>query len=130
MLEVSGNATVKITDKIAMERAMGGMSMDDRLVVTSEDQSKTVVYSIDFLGEESPDRPASAALSDLTVDGTTVPGFGAEVYTYAVGLDANGGTPAIPVVAAVASDENATVEIYGAEDLKGTEPREQQLFTW
>lgn len=55
-IEASGNATLKITDKTGLERLTGTLAYDDRLVVTSEDLSNTVVYSIDFINEINPDR--------------------------------------------------------------------------
>lgn len=56
-VEAAGNGTLKITDKKGLERNIGVMNYDDRLVVTSEDLSKTVTYHLDFINESNPDRP-------------------------------------------------------------------------
>jgi hypothetical protein len=60
----------------------------------------------------------NATLSDLTVDGTTVAGFAANVYTYDVELPV--GTTTVPTVAGTAADPNATVVVTPAASLPGS----------
>ncbi|MDF1571119.1 MAG: cadherin-like beta sandwich domain-containing protein [Bacteroidales bacterium] len=57
-------------------------------------------------------------LSDLQVDGTTVPGFDAATSSYDVQLAA--GTTVVPTVTATATGTNATVEVTDATGLPGT----------
>ena len=59
-----------------------------------------------------------AALSALTVDGVSVEGFDAETLTYNVALPA--GTVDVPVVAATANHEAATVVVSTLEALPGS----------
>lgn len=44
-------ATVKVITVTGQERTMGNVSVDDVLIVTSEDESVTVTYQINFIGE-------------------------------------------------------------------------------
>jgi hypothetical protein len=61
---------------------------------------------------------ANANLSDLTYNGTTVTGFNASTLTYNVGLPFGA---AIPTVAGVKADANATINVTQATNLSGTE---------
>ncbi len=82
------------------------------VLVTAEDGVTQHTYTIDFhtLGTD-------ATLSDLTVNGTTIPGFDPNVFEYDYTV-ANGDP--IPVVGATPSDTNATTEITQATSLPGT----------
>lgn len=53
---VSQGATARITDKAGFTRETGTIYWDDRLEVTSEDNSKKVTYYLDFLTEANPER--------------------------------------------------------------------------
>jgi hypothetical protein len=56
-ISVVQGASAGITDKSGLCRNNGVMLYDDRLVVTSGNQTKTVTYYLDFLNELDPDRP-------------------------------------------------------------------------
>ena len=66
--------------------------------------------------------PAAAgtdiSLSDLTVNGSTIAGFGPTSATYSVELPA--GTTAVPVVAVTTTDINASAVITAATSIPGT----------
>ncbi|MFC2128133.1 hypothetical protein ACFLRU_07155 [Bacteroidota bacterium] len=66
--------------------------------------------------------PAAAgtdtSLSDLTVDGTTISGFGSLSTSYSIELAA--GTTTVPTVVATTTDTNATNQITNATSLPGT----------
>jgi len=85
------------------------------ILVTAEDGIHTMTYEVRFTTD---DLSGDATLSDLTVDETTIDGFGAAVYEYTVELSY--GTEVIPVVGATATEEHATVEITQATALPGT----------
>jgi len=58
-------------------------------------------------------------LSNLTVNGTTIPGFASNIFTYNVVLPA--GTTIVPVVAATVNDTGkATANVIQAAGLPGT----------
>ncbi|MCD4833727.1 MAG: Ig-like domain-containing protein [Bacteroidales bacterium] len=60
-----------------------------------------------------------ATLSDLTVDGETVDGFSATIYTYNVEVPY--GTTVVPTVAATENDPDANAVVTQATNLDGTE---------
>ena len=56
-IDVVRGASVQVNDKAGFLRETGFIWWDDRLVVTSEDQTTTVTYHLDFLTELNPDGP-------------------------------------------------------------------------
>ncbi len=98
-------ATVAITQTTAVP---GSSSV----LVTAEDGSTQHTYTINFYTASN-----DASLSDLTVDGTTIPGFAPTVFTYDYPV-ANGDP--IPITGATANEPNATVLITQATGLPGT----------
>ena len=64
---------------------------------------------------------SDASLTDLTVNDTTVRGFDPAVLSYVVDVDGIVSIPPVPVVAAMANFEGATVTVTQAENLQGTE---------
>ena len=82
------------------------------VLVTAEDGTTQLTYTINFYVAS-----ADALLSDLTVDGTTIPGFNPNVFTYDYPVPT--GNP-IPVVGATPSDPQAEVLITQASDLPGS----------
>ena len=94
---------------------------DSLMLASGNDGGDNIVYFDDvkvYSGYETPVLSSDATLSDLTVDGTTVPGFDPGVLSYDVELPA--GTTGVPTVTAAVYDENATAEITPAENLPGT----------
>ncbi|NSW45210.1 MAG: DUF5018 domain-containing protein [Bacteroidales bacterium] len=83
------------------------------VVVTAENGTTTLTYTINFTIALNND----ATLSDLTIDGTTVNGFAANIYTYDVVLPY--GTTTIPTVAATPNDPNANAVVTQASSLPG-----------
>lgn len=81
------------------------------VLVTAEDGITQLTYTIDFYVANT-----DATLSDLTVDGVTVPGFAANIFVYDYQVPQ--GDP-IPVVGATTTDPNATANITQATDLPG-----------
>lgn len=81
------------------------------VIVTAEDGVTQLTYTIDFhiAGTD-------ATLSDLTVDGVTIPGFAPDVFNYDYPVET--GNP-IPVVDAVTTDPYAIMEINQATSLPG-----------
>ena len=59
----------------------------------------------------------NAKLSDLLVDGTTISGFGADVFVYTVELAS--AITVVPTVTATAADANALVEVVAATAIPG-----------
>jgi hypothetical protein len=83
------------------------------IVVTAEDNFTVLTYTVNIRNISE-----DADLGDLLVNGTTVEGFDPDVLSYDVVLPA--GTVDVPVVTAVAADDNATVDIDPATELPGT----------
>jgi hypothetical protein len=83
------------------------------IAVTAEDNFTTLTYTVNIRSISQ-----NADLSDLLVNGTTVTGFDPEVLSYDIELSA--GTVDIPVVTAVAADENALVGIDPVTELPGS----------
>jgi hypothetical protein len=70
-------ASMKVVDKMGFERTTGFVSYDDKLIVVSQDASKTVEYFLTFFNEKESDAPnqapiVSAAFADSTVQTTVV----------------------------------------------------------
>jgi|GEM_PF-384107 len=82
------------------------------VLVTAEDGTTQLTYTVDFHVAST-----DAFLSDLTVDGTTIPGFDPAVFSYDYPVPT--GNP-IPLVGATASDPMAEVLINQALDLPGS----------
>lgn len=61
---------------------------------------------------------SDASLTELNIDGTSIPGFSPDVFEY--NIDLPEGTTEIPVVTATATDENSTVIIVPTMELPGT----------
>jgi hypothetical protein len=85
------------------------------VMVTAQDGATQLTYTINFTVT-----PAStnASLSDLTVNGTTVTGFNASVYTYDVVLPY--GTTVVPTVGSAIADNTATKVTTDAQSLPGS----------
>ncbi|MBN2699584.1 MAG: lamin tail domain-containing protein, partial [Bacteroidales bacterium] len=92
---------------------------------TSADNSEWFVLEqnvFDSLGAHlmtGPELSHDATISDLLVNGTSIPGFTPAQLTYYYTLEA--GTTELPVVTAVTNDENAEVTVSGPVNLDGTE---------
>ncbi len=84
------------------------------IVVTAEDEVTVNTYKVNFSYVVSEE----AALSDLTVNGTTVDGFDPSLTSYTVLLEESVTT--VPTVAATASDDSAKVAITQATGIPGT----------
>lgn len=97
-------AIVNITQAVAVP----GQSS---VLVTAEDGTTQLTYTIDFYIAGN-----DATLSDLTVDGTTIPGFAPDVFSYDYSVAT--GDP-IPVVGATLADPLATMTINQATALPG-----------
>jgi type IX secretion system substrate protein/cadherin-like protein len=84
---------------------------DATLVVTAEDGVTTLTYTVSFsyLGYD-------ATLSDLTIDGTTIPGFDPNITSYQYVVDDI--TP-IPVVDGTTTDPLATLTVTQAPEIPG-----------
>lgn len=121
VIPVTG-ASVKLVDKLGFERTSGEVTLDDKLIVTSQDGKKVKIYFLSMLKEEFLDTkyPAYVTSNVYTVDqqgmvisgptGKTlltdfyskiIPAFGASVIV----INANG-------------DENKTADLNGGDRLK------------
>ena len=85
------------------------------VVVTAEDTNYTGTYTVNFT--EAP-ASTNAYLSDLTVNGPTIPGFDSLTMTYTVTLPF--ATSAVPPVDHTTSDANATSVQTNATGLPGS----------
>ena len=109
-----GSENIDMADEIHAGLAVTAHTNDCRLntsvfdwVVVSDNIDTVLVF------------PSSdATLSDLTVDGITVEGFGPDVLVYEYSLPED--TTDVPVVDAGTSDENAVMEIMQADSPSGT----------
>lgn len=72
------------------------------------------IFDLDIVSPYSSD----ATLSDLKVNGKSVPGFDPQIYSYDIELPA--GTGDIPLVEAITSHENALDSVFSAAALPGT----------
>lgn len=81
------------------------------VLVTAEDGTTQLTYTIDFYVAGT-----DATLTDLTVDGVTIPGFAPNVFNYDYTVAT--GSP-IPVLDATPSDPNADMTINQATSLPG-----------
>lgn len=84
------------------------------VLVTAENGVNTTIYSVSFTVAKNSD----ATLSDLQVDGVTVPDFGSETLEYQLTLPY--GTTTIPVISGMATDSNAEILITQASALPGS----------
>ena len=99
------NATLEITQATEIPGTA-------TVLVTAEDGETQETYSVTFLTGSG-----DATLSDLLVDGVTIDGFDPDVTDYYLLLPSD--VVDVPVVTAVATDENAMVEIDEAEEIPG-----------
>ena len=99
-------ATVVITQAAAIPGAA-------TVRVTAEDGTTTVTYTINFRLQST-----NANLTNLLVDGTTVPGFAPTTITYNIVLPWN--TTIIPVVSAILDDSRASMVVTQASALPGS----------
>ncbi len=86
------------------------------VAIIVQDQSSKYIWQSDYAQVDAT-FATDATVTDLTVDGVTIEGFSPDVYEYTVTLPS--GTVEIPVVEAVAADENATKIIVPAVELPG-----------
>lgn len=114
-------ATYILTAKNATEYLTYTVQATDALVGTNQFYIFRSGKSSYFLSVEITSAPAAkddATLADLTVNGNTVEGFHADSLNYSVELPY--GTTEMPVVAATASSDNATVAVTQAAAVDGT----------
>ncbi|MDA3927952.1 MAG: T9SS type A sorting domain-containing protein, partial [Prolixibacteraceae bacterium] len=102
----NSSATVEISQA---ENSSGTATIQ----VTAEDGTTSNTYAISFFLIADSD----ANLAEIMVDGVNVDEFDATIYTYAIELPF--GTTTIPEITALASNENASIEITQAADLPG-----------
>jgi len=92
---------------------------------TNADNSEWFVLEqnvFDSLGAHlmtGPELSHDATISDLLVNGNSIPGFTPAQITYSYTLEA--GTTELPMVTAVTNNENAVVTVTGPVNLDGTE---------
>ncbi|MCR4435760.1 MAG: S-layer homology domain-containing protein [Clostridiales bacterium] len=111
MFAPQGNLT-RAQAATLLERAL---QKTEKVTVDDSDSQKVVVGNSNTGSTLDTD----ATLSNLTVNGTTVSGFAANIFTYNVVLPA--GTTAIPTVAATVNDtDKAAATIVQAAGLPGT----------
>ena len=84
------------------------------VVVTAEDGTTEKTYTVNFTVALNPD----ATLSDLKVDGVTIPNFDSATLEYNVLLAL--GTTVVPTVTATTNDPNAAKTITDAAGIPGT----------
>ena len=95
---------------VLLQRAL---QKTEKVAVGGSDGQKVVVGNSGYLLD------ADATLSNLTVNGTAIPGFASNIFTYNVVLPA--GTTTVPTVAATVNDTGkATAAITSASSLPGT----------
>jgi hypothetical protein len=99
------NADVTITQATAIPGAA-------TVEVTAEDGVTKITYTINLLVGSS-----DATLSNLLVDGSSIDGFDPQVTHYYLVLPTT--VTDVPVVTAIATDENATVAITHATEIPG-----------
>lgn len=135
-IKLTARATIKnlITDTSATVQGQGIIRMAqinvDGVIIDApvtnillEDGVKTIVKGRTItksIKDSSGSRRKSndAALSDLTIDGTTITGFAADTFTYEVILAA--GTERVPTVAATAHHAKAIVAVTQATEVNGS----------
>ncbi|MEA2041136.1 MAG: T9SS type A sorting domain-containing protein, partial [Bacteroidota bacterium] len=86
-------------------------------VVTAEDGTTELSYSVIFNVLPPND---DATLNNLTVSGSTIAGFNSGIQTY--NYDLPYGTTVTPPVTATPTDPNASVQLFPATNVNGTEP--------
>ncbi|MGN0235110.1 MAG: cadherin-like beta sandwich domain-containing protein [Paludibacteraceae bacterium] len=114
-------ATYTLTNKNTTEYLTYTVQATDAIVGTKQLYIFRDAKSSYFLSVEITSAPASkddATLADLTVNGNTVEGFHADSLNYTIELPY--GTTEIPVVAATASSDKATVVVTQAATVDGT----------
>jgi hypothetical protein len=105
---------INATDTITQATELPGSAT---VLVTAADGETNQTYTINFT-VAAPVPSSDDAISDLTVNGTTVSGFSTSTLTYNVALPS--GTTEIPVVGATTEDSNATDTITQATALPGS----------
>jgi hypothetical protein len=80
--------------------------------------SQTIYLDNLYFYKENGDPGTDASLSDLQVDGTTVPGFSPSVLNYSVVLPE--GTTVVPTVTATTNDPEASAVVTPADAIPGT----------
>jgi len=83
------------------------------ITVVAEDPEFFSEYTITFRLKSS-----DASLAAITIDEEALEGFDAEVFEYLISLPFD--TPQVPLVSALAADENAQVTLVQAQNLFGT----------
>ena len=99
------NATMIVTQADALPGAA-------TVQVTAENGFDELEYIVNIRNVST-----NASLSDLQVNGNTVPGFDPEVFFYEIPVPT--GSTNVPVVTAVVADELASVNIVPADELPG-----------
>ncbi len=98
-------ATVVITDATTFPG-------ETKIVVTAEDGVTVITYTLKFDVALSSD----ASLSDLKVDGTSISGFSASIFSYDIELS----TFEVPGILATTTDVNATASVSYPNSIPGT----------
>jgi len=109
-------ASMKMIDKAGFDRPLGIASYDDVLVVTSEDESKTVKYHLTFQGELNPDVPNQAPLVTIVAEVSAAP----DVATSVTAEVTDDGLPEGSVLSylwEVSSGDAGTVNIASPDQL-------------
>ncbi|RKX42007.1 MAG: hypothetical protein DRP64_10480, partial [Verrucomicrobia bacterium] len=101
------NALVTITDAASLPGST-------TVLVTAEDGVTTKAYTINFLVIA----PDDATLSDLSVDGASIPDFSPNKEVYAIELPT--GTTTVPTVTATGTSSGAGINITEATSLPGS----------
>jgi len=117
-IEVVQGATANVLDKLGLERELGIMAYDDKLEVISQDESKRVIYYLDFLEETEMEVNIAPNVAVAFSDTSLIPGTTIEVSA----IVTDDGNPVPPVltntwdVVAISGDK-ATVSIENPDKL-------------
>jgi hypothetical protein len=107
-------ASAKDTHATVIINATAALPGITTVSVTAEDGITNKTYSVEFTLAKNSD----ATLSDLMINGTTIPGFSPSVHSYQSELPY--GTEKVPVVTAISNDGKANMVITPPESLPGT----------
>lgn len=101
------NATVLVNDAVAIPGTT-------QVIVTAEDGITQLIYEVNFTVEPDND----ATLASILVNGSELPNFTPETYSYSYILESDE-TP-VPVVVGIPNDTNANVIVIDAAQVPGT----------
>ena len=89
-----------------------------QMMFAGGDGTSTLYLDNIYFYRETVEEGTDASLSDLQVDGTTVPGFSPSVLSYSVELPE--GTTVVPTVTVTTNDPDASADVTPAEAIPGT----------